>query len=173
MSGTQEWRPCHICGEKVLWQTNGIGWHRIQYHDCKPVPLARLQHAERERDKARELLAQREAEKQIAGLVGALQEVVECLRGTEDKREIAKEVISRALAAAAHPPAPLRAHHAPGEDTAPVFPAPDPEREAMAKVCEAAQDYIDAQGRYGFEQQAYHALDQALADLERARKGGV
>lgn len=39
---TQEWRKCYICGEPVLWQTNGIGWHPIQYHDCKPVPGARL-----------------------------------------------------------------------------------------------------------------------------------
>lgn len=53
MSCTQEWRKCHICGDEVLWQTNGIGWHPIQYHDCKPVPRARLEQAERERDEAR------------------------------------------------------------------------------------------------------------------------
>lgn len=50
---TQEWRKCYICGEPVLWQTNGIGWHPIQYHDCKPVPGARLEQAERERDELR------------------------------------------------------------------------------------------------------------------------
>lgn len=53
MSCTQEWRKCYICGDEVLWQTNGIGWHPIQYHDCKPVPGARLEQAERERDEAR------------------------------------------------------------------------------------------------------------------------
>ena len=79
MSGTQEWRPCHICGEKVLWQTNGIGWHRIQYHDCKPVPLARLQQAERERDEARimvqhNLEAAQRAEAQLAQATALLRE---------------------------------------------------------------------------------------------------
>lgn len=53
MSSTQEWRKCYICGEPVLWQTNGIGWHPIQYHDCKPVPGAWLAQARRERDEAR------------------------------------------------------------------------------------------------------------------------
>lgn len=85
MSGTQEWRPCHICGEKVLWQTNGIGWHRIQYHDCKPVPLARLQQAERERDEARimvqhNLEAAQRAEAQLAQATALLREAMSDLR---------------------------------------------------------------------------------------------
>ena len=49
--------------------------------------------------------------------------------------------------------------------------APDPEREAMARVCIAASDFVAVQGRYGFEQQAFALLDKALTDLERARKG--
>lgn len=49
--------------------------------------------------------------------------------------------------------------------------APDPEREAMARVCGAASDFVAVQGRYGFEQQAFVLLDKVLADLERARKG--
>lgn len=49
--------------------------------------------------------------------------------------------------------------------------APDSEREAMARVCIAASDFVAVQGRYGFEQQAFTLLDKALTDLERARKG--
>ena len=47
--------PCGICGERVRIGMNGV-WS--EYHDCKPVPLARLQQAERERDKARAQLEQ-------------------------------------------------------------------------------------------------------------------
>ena len=43
-------RPCGICGERVRVTLSGA-WR--EYHDCKPVPLARLQQAERERDEAR------------------------------------------------------------------------------------------------------------------------
>lgn len=66
---TQEWRKCYICGEPVLWQTNGIGWHPIQYHDCKPVPGARLEQAERERDELRaEVERLREFENEMTAL---------------------------------------------------------------------------------------------------------
>lgn len=58
MSEVKEWRPCYICGEKVLWRNLGLGWVQIQYHDCKPVPRAKLEQAERERDEARERIGQ-------------------------------------------------------------------------------------------------------------------
>lgn len=53
MNEVQEQRPCYICGENVLWRNIGLGWVPIQYHDCKPVPRAKLEQAERERDEAR------------------------------------------------------------------------------------------------------------------------
>lgn len=45
--------------------------------------------------------------------------------------------------------------------------APDPEREAMARVCEAARKFSDHTWCVG----DHHALINALADLGRARKG--
>lgn len=99
-------RPCGICGEPVLHASSpSLGFHPIEYHDCKPVPGVKLDAAKAEITALAANLAcadraQRESQKQSARLVGALQEVAECLRGAEDKREIAKEVISRALAEA-------------------------------------------------------------------------
>lgn len=48
--------------------------------------------------------------------------------------------------------------------------APDPEREAMARVCEAAKAFTAEVQRCGWEV-AFLDLAKALADLERARKG--
>lgn len=37
------YQPCGICGEPVLWSKSQlIGPHPVQYHDCKPVPGAKL-----------------------------------------------------------------------------------------------------------------------------------
>lgn len=44
-------RPCGICGERVRVTLSGA-WR--EYHDCKPVPGARLEQAERERDEAQQ-----------------------------------------------------------------------------------------------------------------------
>lgn len=53
--------------------------------------------------------------------------------------------------------------------------APDPEREAMAKVCEAAQARMDTYDKGedytgGIKSVEWNNLRAALADLERARK---
>lgn len=36
-------RSCGICGAPVLYASSpSLGWHPIEYHDCKPVPGAQL-----------------------------------------------------------------------------------------------------------------------------------
>ena len=54
--------------------------------------------------------------------------------------------------------------------------APDPEREAMAKVCEAAKARMDTYDKGedytgGIKSVEWNNLRDALAELERARKG--
>lgn len=106
---TQEWRKCYICGDEVLWQTCGIGWHPIQYHDCKPVPGARLEQVKRERDEARAEIAigEQEAARYIGdrakGMVVAdlVRECVqEATTNLMDERDEAREEIARLLRAA-------------------------------------------------------------------------
>lgn len=42
-------RPCGICGEPVQYANSpSLGFHLVQYHDCKPVPGARLDEAKAE-----------------------------------------------------------------------------------------------------------------------------
>ena len=68
---------CYICGEEVLWRNIGLGWHPIQYHDCKPVPGARLEQAERERDEA--ILANGNAEVRCTEALGMAEKLGERL----------------------------------------------------------------------------------------------
>lgn len=64
MERRQHYRPCGICGERVPWGEGIGGAYQMQYHDCKPVPGAKLDAAIDEIARLRADLA--EAQRQLA-----------------------------------------------------------------------------------------------------------